>query len=60
MQHVNHTVYLKWMETAQFEFFEMLGMTELMQESRVGNILKSIECRYRITLTHPDTVSVSA
>ena len=26
MQHVNHTVYLKWMETARFEFFEMLGM----------------------------------
>ena len=27
MQHVNHTVYLKWMETARFEFFEKLGMT---------------------------------
>ena len=50
MQHVNHTVYLKWMETARFEFFEMLGMMELMQESGVGNILKSIECRYRIPL----------
>ena len=60
MQHVNHTVYLKWMETARFEFFEMLGMTELMQETGVGNILKSIECRYRIPLTHPDTVSVGA
>ena len=35
-------------------------MKELMQESGVGNILKSIECRYRIPLTHPDTVSVGA
>ena len=60
MQHVNHTVYLKWMETVRFEFFEKLGMMELMQESGVGNILKSIECRYRIPLTHPDTVSVGA
>ena len=60
MQHVNHTVYLKWMETTRFEFFEKLGMTELMQETGVGNILKSIECRYRIPLTHPDTISVGA
>ena len=60
MQHVNHTVYLKWMETARFEFFEQLGMIELMKETGVGNILKSIECRYRIPLTHPDTVSVGA
>mgnify|MGYP003314381678 CR=1 FL=1 len=28
MQHVNHTVYLKWMETARFEFFEKLRMME--------------------------------
>ena len=50
MQHVNHTVYLKWMETARFEFFEKLGMMELMQETGVGNILKSIECRYSCLL----------
>ncbi|HCP33528.1 MAG TPA: acyl-CoA thioesterase, partial [Deltaproteobacteria bacterium] len=56
MQHVNHTVYLKWMETARFEFFEKLGMIDLMEETGVGNILKSIGCRYRIPLTHPDTV----
>ncbi|MDP6331263.1 MAG: acyl-CoA thioesterase, partial [SAR324 cluster bacterium] len=60
MQHVNHTVYLKWMETARFEFFEKLGMTDLIEETGVGNILKSIKCRYRIPLTHPDTVSVGA
>ena len=60
MQHVNHTVYLKWMETARFEFFEKMGMVDLMEESRVGNILKSIECRYWIPLTYPDTVSVGA
>ena len=60
MQHVNHTVYLKWMETARFEFFEKMGMINSMEETGVGNILKSIECRYRIPLTHPDNVSVGA
>ena len=44
MQHVNHTVYLKWMETARFEFFEKVGMMEFMQESGVGNI-SSLRCR---------------
>ena len=53
MQHVNHKVYLKWMETARFEFFEKLGMMEFMQETGVGNILKSIESVSYTHLTLP-------
>ena len=60
MQHVNHTVYLKWMEAARFSYFEKIGIQEQMKETGVGNILKSIECRYRVPLTHPDTVSVGS
>ena len=60
MQHVNHTVYLKWMEAARFSYFEGIDMQEHMKQTGIGNILKSIECRYRVPLTHPDTVSVGS
>ena len=60
MQHVNHTVYLKWMEAARFSYFEKIDMQEQMKQTGIGNILKSIECRYRVPLTHPDTVSVGS
>ena len=53
MQHVNHTVYLKWMESARFSYFEKIDMQEQMKQTGIGNILKSIECRYRVPLTHP-------
>mgnify|MGYP001334405215 CR=1 FL=1 len=43
MQHVNHTIYLKWMEAARFSYFEKTGMQEQMKQTGIGNILKSIE-----------------
>ncbi len=58
MQHVNHTVYLRWMETARFSYFDRLRLMQGMQESGIGVILKSIDCRYRLPLTYPDTVNV--
>ena len=52
------TLFTCWMETARIFFFEKLGMLERMKETGIGYILKSIECRFRVPFTHPDTVSV--
>ncbi|MEM8859972.1 MAG: acyl-CoA thioesterase [Chloroflexota bacterium] len=56
MQHVNNTVYFRYMESARLDYFlrfdpEMKG---------AGMILHSTSCRFRIPLTYPDTVTVTA
>jgi len=57
--HVNNAVYFRYFETARMECFARIG---LRMEGRqgVGPILHSASCRFRIPLTHPDTVTVGA
>lgn len=57
--HVNNTVYFRYFETARIACFEVVGFTELMRESRIGPILAHTECRFRLPLEYPDTVSAA-
>jgi acyl-CoA thioester hydrolase len=58
-QHVNGVVYFRYFESARFAYFERLGLIEYMNETGIGPILASVQCKYRIPLTHPDTVSAA-
>ena len=58
--HVNNAVYFRYFETARISFFAELGLGSIGQPSGVGPILHSASCRFRIPLTHPDTVTVGA
>lgn len=60
MGHVNNAVYFRYFETARIECFGELGLTSIEPSDGVGPILHSTSCRYRIPLTHPDTVTVGA
>ena len=60
MGHVNNAVYFRWFETARVRCFGELGLGPIEQSDDVGPILHSASCRYRIPLTHPDTVTVGA
>lgn len=55
-QHVNNTVYLRWLETARIAYFERLGL--LGRSDGVGPILASITVDYRSPVTYPDKVRV--
>lgn len=57
-QHVNNTVYFRYFETARIAYFEKLGLVELREESGIGTILGSVQCKFRIPLTYPDKISV--
>ncbi len=59
-QHVNNAVYFRWFESARIAYFQDVGLLELMESTGVGPILASTECRFRIPLTYPDTISVGA
>ncbi|MGN6132537.1 MAG: acyl-CoA thioesterase [Nocardioidaceae bacterium] len=60
MGHVNNAVYFRYFETARIECFAELGLGSIKQSDGVGPILHSTSCRFRIPLTHPDSVTVGA
>lgn len=57
-QHVNNVVYFRWFESGRIAYFDRLGFHSLMAEEGIGPILAAADCRFRIPLTYPDTVSV--
>jgi len=57
-QHVNNIVYLRYFESARIAYFERLRLMEFMHLTGIGPILGSVQCKYKIPLTYPDTVSV--
>jgi len=59
-QHVNNTVYFKHFESARIAYFEKINFLEVMNKTGIGPILASTQCRFKIPLTYPDTVSVGA
>ncbi|MCA1613672.1 MAG: acyl-CoA thioesterase [Acidobacteria bacterium] len=60
LRHVNNIVYFRHFESARMAYFDRLGLWDYMGETGVGPILASTECKFRIPLTYPDTVSVGA
>ena len=58
MQHVNNIVYFRYFESARIAYFEQLDLIDYMKQTGIGPILASTQCRFKIPLTYPDTVSV--
>jgi acyl-CoA thioester hydrolase len=58
LQHVNNIVYFRYFESARMAYFHKLDIWTYMDETGIGPILASTECRFRIPLSYPDTVSV--
>lgn len=58
-QHVNNTVYFRWMESARIEYFHWAGLGEMTNQG-IGPILASIKCDYRRQLKYPDSLLISS
>jgi len=58
LRHVNNIAYFRYFESARIAYFEKLGLWEFMNQTGIGPILASIQCKFKIPLTYPDTVSV--
>ena len=59
-QHVNNIVYFRYFETARIALFREVGFSAPGSEGGVGPILAATDCRFRIPLTYPDTVTAAA
>jgi acyl-CoA thioester hydrolase len=58
LRHVNNVAFFRYFESARAAYFEKLGLWEYMSQTGIGAILSSIQCRFKIPLTYPDTLSV--
>lgn len=58
--HVNHTVFLRWIENARIAWFERVGIAASIGARQLGPILARIECDYRMPVEFPDTIWTSA
>ncbi|NIV93010.1 acyl-CoA thioesterase [candidate division KSB1 bacterium] len=59
-QHVNNIVYFRYFESARIAYFEKIQYTDYMQETGLGPILASTQCKFKLPLSYPDRVSVGA
>jgi len=58
--HVNNAVLFRYFESARIAYLERCGFIDSMEQDRVGAILHSTACRFRLPLFYPDTVQVGA
>lgn len=72
--HVNNTVYIRQFESARIEYMRRAGLWANLRdidapspailsdspEARIGPILASIYCRYKLPVTFPDSVIAAA
>ncbi len=57
-QHVNNTVYLRWMESARIEMFKKMHGGEF-EFKRIVPILAWQDCKYIFPVTYPDNVVIT-
>ena len=56
--HVNHTVYIKWMETARMHYFDACGLSDSYKSTGIGPILAAIEVDYLRPVVFGETIRV--
>ena len=58
LKHVNHTVFIRWMETARMHYFVACGFIDLLEQEGIGPILAGLNVDYHAPVTFPDTITV--
>lgn len=58
--HVNNVAYVRYLESSRVAYLDRLKIWDYMEKTGIGPILASVQCRYKIPLVYPDTLSVGA
>jgi acyl-CoA thioester hydrolase len=59
-RHVNNVVYFRYFENARLEYFRRLDWDSIQDATGIGPILHSTQARFRLPLTYPDSIRISA
>jgi acyl-CoA thioester hydrolase len=57
-QHLNNTIFIRYIEDGRIDLFEKLDMSSNMKNLSIAAILASIQCDYLAPVTYPDTIIV--
>lgn len=57
-QHVNNTQYFRYFEKIRIDYFRERGFLQSMEEQKLGPILASTQCRFRLPLGWPDRILI--
>ncbi|TAA48015.1 MULTISPECIES: acyl-CoA thioesterase [Corallincola] len=60
LNHVNNSVYFKYFENARIAYFGKIKVMQQMQTLALAPVLASTQCRYKMPLTYPDSISIGA
>ncbi|MEH6473290.1 MAG: thioesterase family protein [Halopseudomonas sp.] len=56
--HVNNLIYLRWFESGRIAYFEAFDGMDREKSGGIGPILGHVDCRYKIPVEYPDTITV--
>ncbi|WP_459210006.1 acyl-CoA thioesterase [Aquimarina rhabdastrellae] len=57
-QHVNNVNFMKYMQSARVQFWEVSGLSDLYQETKKGPMLVSTHCDFKHPLFFPGNVMI--
>ncbi len=57
-QHVNNVNFMKYMQSARVQFWEVSGLTKLYEETKKGPMLVSTKCDFKHPLFFPGNVTI--
>lgn len=60
LQHVNNIVYFRYFESVRMAYFEKIRYMKYLEQTGLGPILASTQCKFKFPLSHPDKVTVGA
>ena len=58
LNHVNHTKFIRWMETVRMHYFIACGFIDLHESEGIGPILAGLKVDYSAPVQFPDTITV--
>lgn len=57
-QHVNNVIYFRYFENARIVYLDKLHAMSLKEKTGIGPIMALQQCKYKMQLLYPDTLSV--
>ena len=60
LQHVNNAVYFRYFETARIDYCQAIHLMETLASMNVGPVVSETQCRYKMPVTFPDTLTVGS
>jgi acyl-CoA thioester hydrolase len=58
--HVNNVAFLKYVQASRVNYWEMIGLTDLYSNEKIGPMLVSTACQFKKQLHYPGEIKVHA